>query len=488
MTGPGTAIVWFRRDLRLDDNPALQAALARGLEIVPAFIWSPEEEAPWEPGAATRWWLHHSLEALSADLLARGGSLVLRRGPAIQALMSLVRETGAQAVFWNRVHDPALVERDARIKSDLRAQAVEAHSYNSALLFEPGVVQTRLASPYTVFTPFWRACMEQPEPARPEPAPARIKSPGNLPGSNPLGSLELLPGKDWAGGLRAAWTPGEAGAARLLDAFLAGAVARYGEDRDVPSLPQTSRLSPHLHFGEVSPRRIWHAVRDASREATPEHRRNADHFLREVGWREFAHHLLFHFPATTEKPLRPQFADFPWKHDEKVIRAWQKGRTGYPIVDAGMRELWTTGWMHNRVRMVVASMLVKHLLTHWSHGARWFWDTLVDADLANNTLGWQWTAGCGADAAPYFRIFNPILQGEKFDAEGAYVRKWCPELSELPNAWIHKPFEAPSAVLAKAGVVLGRNYPEPIVDQKYGRDRALAAYDFIKRSDTATGG
>ncbi len=349
-------------------------------------------------------------------------------------------------------------------------------------------MQTRLASPYTVFTPFWRACLEQPEPARPEPAPPQIPTPGLLPPGEDLSALGLLPRTDWAGGMRGAWNPGEAGARALLGLFAEASVLRYGEDRDVPSLPQTSRLSPHLHFGEVSPRRIWHELRDRAREASPEYRRNADHFLREMGWREFAHHLLFHFPATTDKPLRPQFADFPWKHDDKVIRAWQKGGTGYPIVDAGMRELWATGWMHNRVRMVVASMLVKHLLTHWSHGARWFWDTLVDADLANNTLGWQWTAGCGADAAPYFRIFNPILQGEKFDPEGTYVRKWCPELAGLPNGWIHKPFEAPEGVLERAGVVLGGNYPRPIVDQKYGRDRALAAYDFIKRADTATGG
>lgn len=439
----GTTIVWFRLDLRLTDNPALTAAVQRGAPIIPVFIWAPEEEHPWAPGAASRWWLHHSLAALDADLRARGSRLVLRRGPSLETLRTLMRETGADVVFWNRRYEPALIARDKQIKASLPAE-----SFNSALLVEPWEMKT-----YRVFTPFWRAVLARGiRTDRIPPAPTRLPAPATWPSSLPLDALELLPKIDWAAGLRAAWKPGEAGAQEQLRRFLKSAVLEYTANRNRPDLPATSRLSPHLHFGEIGPRQIWAAV-------APKADASGWGYLRQLGWREFAHHLLYHFPHTTDRPLRPEFEQFPWQTDPDRLRAWQRGRTGYPLVDAGMRELWTTGWMHNRVRMVVASFLVKDLLIPWQEGARWFWDTLVDADLANNTLGWQWTAGCGADAAPYFRIFNPTSQAEKFDPNSDYIRRWVPE----------------------AGTPA---YPAPIVNHDEARRRALQAFEKLPRATT----
>ena len=393
-----TSLVWFRLDLRLRDNPALEAAAKLG-EIVPVFIWAPEEEGAWPPGAASRWWLHHSLKALTKDL----GSLVIRRGPSLDALRQLVKETGATSVFWNRRYEPALIARDTKVKQALLADGLKVESFNSALLFEPWEIKTGSGGPYQVFTPFYRACVakgvktETLKPLRPDVAGAK---------SLDLDDLGLLPKLDWAKGFD--WQPGEAGAHKLLKGFRD---ENYSKLRDLPATGGTSRLSPHLHFGEISPRQVWVAT-------------SHEPYRRQLIWREFAHHLLYHFPHTPEKPLRTKFESFPWVRDSKAIKAWQRGRTGFPLVDAGMRELWTTGWMHNRVRMVTASFLVKDLLISWQEGARWFWDTLVDADLANNTLGWQWVAGCGADAAPYFRIFNPASQAEKFDPDGEYIRRW----------------------------------------------------------------
>jgi deoxyribodipyrimidine photo-lyase len=479
MTAP--AIVWFRLDLRLADNPALEAAVKRGGPVIPVFIWAPDEDGDWPPGAASRWWLHQSLAALASDLETLGSRLVIRRGPSLAALRALTRETGAGAVFWNRRYEPALIARDQEVQAALRADGLEVENRNSALLFEPSAVANKAGRPFQVFTPFWRHCLALAEPAPPLPKPASLKSPARWPKSGPLAALALEPKPDWAAGLRAAWQPGEAGAAANLRRFCEVAFAHYDERRNRPDLPGTSRLSPHLHFGEIGPRQVWHGLRDRAEGrgvAAATWRRSQ--FLAEIGWREFAHHLLHHFPRTPAEPLRAGFARFPWRKNPDWLRAWQRGHTGYPIVDAGMRELWATGWMHNRARMIVASFLVKDLLLDWRAGARWFWDTLVDADLANNTLGWQWSAGCGADAAPYFRIFNPVGQGAKFDPSGDYVRRWVPELARLPAAWIHQPSVAPAEVLANAGVTLDANYPRPVVSHAIAREVALEALARIK--------
>jgi deoxyribodipyrimidine photo-lyase len=475
-----TAIVWFRIDLRLADNPALEAAMKSGAEIAPVFVWAPDEEAPWEPGAASNWWLHHSLASLDKRLKEAGSRLIIRRGPSLTTLRELAKETGATAVFWNRRYEPAVIARDQKIKEALRADGLEAESFNGALLHEPWKIANQSGKPFQVFTPYWRHCLAQADPAKPIAAPRQIPAPKKWPKSEALDELKLLPTIDWASGFREAWQPGEDGAAKNLKHFLGKGLEDYTAERNVPSVRGTSRLSPHLHFGEISPRQVWEAVRK-TREESDGGWKNAQ-YLAEIGWREFAHHLIFHFPKTPTEPLRENFREFPWRKDAKALKAWQRGLTGYPIVDAGMRELWAAGWMHNRVRMIVASFLVKDLLITWTEGARWFWDTLVDADLAQNTLGWQWTAGCGADAAPYFRIFNPVSQGEKFDPAGAYVRRWCPELAKVPDKWIHQPWTAPTSVLAEAGVRLGREYPACIISHSIARDAALEAFARVKRA------
>ena len=477
-----TSIHWFRLDLRLADNPALRAAIEHGGTVVPVFIWSPEEEAPWSPGGASNWWLHQSLAALDAQLRAAGSRLVIRRGPTLDALRGLAKETNADAVFWNRRYEPAAIARDRKVKEALTSDGLAAESFNAALLHEPWAIQNQSKKPFQVFTPFWKHCLAKPDPAEPLPAPKNILSPSKWPKSLALDELELEPKINWTDGLRAAWQPGESCATASLNRFLSKAFDDYSDQRNRPDVTGTSRLSPHLHFGEISPRQVWYGLkRMASKRGLPIERWRASQFLAEIGWREFAHHLLFHFPHTPAEPLRADFKKFPWRKDAAWLCAWQKGLTGYPIVDAGMRELWATGWMHNRVRMIVASFLVKDLLLSWTQGTRWFWDTLVDADLAQNTLGWQWTAGCGADAAPYFRVFNPISQGEKFDLQGDYVRRWCPELAKLPGEWLHKPWQAPSETLAHAGVKLGRDYPEPIVSHAIAREVALEAFAHFKK-------
>ena len=441
MTGP--TIVWLRRDLRLADNPALRAAVEAGTPVIPVFIWAPEEEAPWAPGGASRWWLHQSLEAFRESLRSRGSDLVIRRGPTCEALVKLADEAGASAIYWNRLYEPLPIARDSELKAMLREHGLEADSFPGNVLFEPWTIRNNSGGPFRVFTAFSKACLKAPPPAKSEPAPKRIHGPSVWPKSLEIAGLDLQPHIDWAGGLRETWRPGEAGAGKLAARFLKHGIDDYASERDRPDHTGTSRLSPYLHFGEISVREIWHA-------APPE----AEVFRRELLWREFAHHVLFHFPRTQDQPLRPEFARFPWRMNERLFKAWTQGRTGYPLVDAGMRELWHTGWMHNRVRMVVASFLVKHLLIPWREGAAWFWDTLVDADLANNTLGWQWAAGCGADAAPYFRIFNPAIQREKFDPDGAYIKRWIRELE--------------------------RDYPQPVVNHEEARKRALEAFEKIK--------
>lgn len=488
--GSGVAIapiiVWFRQDLRLADNPALHAAIHRGAPVLPVFIWSPAEEGEWPPGGASCCWLHHSLGSLDESLRKLGSRLILREGNSLEQLRQLIKVTGARTVFWNRRYEPAIIKRDTRIKSALTGEGLEVESFNAALLHEPWTVQNKASKPFQVFTPFWKTCLTRGEPAEPLDAPTHLPAFSKWPDSRSLAGLYLLPKIDWAKGIRAAWQPGEPGAQENLKEFVQASLGGYTAERNRPDRTGTSRLSPHLHFGEISPRQIWDAVKckaaDEPRLASPAGSTTwrDSQFLAEIGWREFAHHLIFHFPHTTREPLRPEFANFPWREDTVPLRAWQRGETGYPFVDAGLRELWTTGWMHNRVRMVVGSFLVKDLLLDWRAGAAWFWDTLVDADLASNTLGWQWVSGCGADAAPYFRVFNPVGQGEKFDPQGDYIRRWIPELAKLPAEWIHQPFAAPAPVLAAAGVQLGTTYPEPVVSHAIARNVALEAYATLK--------
>jgi deoxyribodipyrimidine photo-lyase len=480
---PSPTLVWFRLDLRLADQPALAAASQGGGPVIPVFIAAPDEEGDWPPGGASRWWLHQSLASLAASLETIGSRLILRHGPSLPTLRILARETGAQTILWTRRSEPAAIARDQQIMQALREDGVTVETSNGALLFEPSAVSNQAGRPFQVFTPFWRRCLALEEPVTPTPAPPSLPAPTRWPRSEPLASLRLQPQPDWSAGLRAAWQPGAAGAARNLRQFCEHAFADYSQDRNRPDRNGTSRLSPHLHFGEIGPRQVWHGLKQFAEKrglSTADWRQSQ--FLAEIGWREFAHHLLCHFPHTPTQPLRVEFASFPWRQNPAWLRAWQQGQTGYPIVDAGMRELWSTGWMHNRVRMIVASFLVKDLLIDWREGARWFWDTLVDADLANNTLGWQWTAGCGADAAPYFRIFNPITQGEKFDPHGNYVRRWIPELAQLPTAWIHQPWKAPPPILQTARVDLDRTYPAPIVSHTIARHVALEALAKIKRT------
>jgi deoxyribodipyrimidine photo-lyase len=486
MTPPATAIVWFRRDLRLADNPALAAAREQAERVVALYVHSPDEEGDWRPGAASNWWLHHSLAQLDASLRAKGGALVIRRGPAAPCLLALARETGAREVYWNRLYDPAIVARDTRLTAELRAAGLVCASFNAALFFEPWEIRTGQGGPYRVFTPFWKACRQQLDtlPA-PRPAPDRIAAPEPPPVSVPLDDLQLQPRIAWDSGLGSSWAPGETGALQRLESFCVSTVGRYDEGRNRPDQPWSSRLSPFLHFGEVGPRQCLAATRNALLDA-PAAGNSAESFVRELGWREFSHHLLHHYPATTDAPLDPRFEEFPWEPNAAWLDAWQHGRTGYPIVDAGMRELWSTGWMHNRVRMIVASLLTKNLRQPWLAGARWFWDTLVDASLANNTLGWQWTAGCGADAAPYFRIFNPVLQAERYDPARAYIRRWVPELARVPDSHVHRPWLASDAMLAAAGVKLGVDYPQPIVDFQASRTAALAGYARIRSRHAPT--
>lgn len=472
-------IVWMRRCLRANDNALLQAAAGSDAPIVPVYIHAPEEEQPWPPGSAARWWLRQSLEALARRLAQHHLPLVLRRGNTAAVLRELAHETGANAVYYDQRWEPALVKRDGAVTQTLARDGVAMRPVNTALLITPEELLTKQGRPYQVFTPFWQAAV-QAFPVREPAGPARLHIPDTVPAGEPWDRLftEAPPeDSDWG----AQWTPGEKGAEAALDTFLEEALAGYHRQRDIPGLRGTSRLSPHLHFGELSPHRVWHAVHEyAGLRTEGGLARGAESWVRELYWREFGHYLLHHFPFTPEAPLRRQFEEFPWADDPAALEAWQRGATGYPIVDAGMRELRATGWMHNRVRMVVASFLVKDLLLPWQQGAAWFWERLVDADLGNNTLGWQWAGGCGADAAPYFRIFNPVLQGEKFDADGAYVRAWIPEIAALPNKRIYKPWTASAQELETAGVTLGKTYPKPMVDHREARERALAAFEQVK--------
>ncbi|NYZ64236.1 cryptochrome/photolyase family protein [Luteimonas deserti] len=468
------AIVWFRNDLRLDDNPALHAALDAGLAPVCVYIHAPDEAGDWAPGAASNAWRHRALAALDASLRRRGSRLRLFHGPTLPTLRTLVETCEAEAVFWNRRYEPAIEQRDARIKRALREDGIRAESHNGALLFEPWEISTGQDGPYKVFTPFWRKALTQWRLQTPWTAPGALPEVDDGPAGVALQDLRLAAVPDWDSGFWARWTPGEAGAHEALEVFTDGALRGYRDGRDRPDQAGTSRLSPHLHFGEIAPWRVVTALDEVKRAGTAA---DIDAYVRELGWREFAHHLLHHFPETPNKDFNPRFAGFSWaRRDPRRIEAWREGRTGVPIVDAGMREMWETGWMHNRVRMIVGSWLCKHMRLHWREGARWFWDTLVDADLANNTLGWQWIAGTGADAAPYFRIFNPVTQAEKFDPKGEYIARWVPELAALPVPLRFAPWRDPARLAAAAP-----GYPpEPVVSLEAGRDAALQAYRGIR--------
>ncbi len=474
-------IVWFRQDLRLDDNPALLAAAKSGHPVLPVYILDDETPGKWAMGGASRWWLHHSLASLAASLKDRGLTLILKRGAAATVLDDLLKTSSAGAVYWNRCYEPYAIKRDTAIKSSLAARAIDVQSFNASLLCEPWTVKTKSGEPFKVFTPFWRACNEVGIDDETQPAPATLKSAKPLP-SDDLANWRLTPtDPNWAAGFANDWVPGEKSAKTRLASFLEAALKAYSDGRDRPDQANTSGLSPHLHFGEIGPRQVVRAVRAAT-ASNSELQKHGEKFLSEIGWREFSYHLLHQAPHLPDRNFKPEFDALPWLNNAGALKAWRSGKTGVPIVDAGMRQLWQTGWMHNRVRMVVASFLAKHLLIDWQHGASFFWDTLVDADLASNSASWQWVAGSGADAAPYFRVFNPVLQGEKFDPNGDYVRRFVPELAKLPNKWLHKPWEAPGDVLRAAGVKLGRDYPEPLIDLQRGRDRALAAFEKIKKA------
>ncbi|HVL56478.1 MAG TPA: deoxyribodipyrimidine photo-lyase, partial [Burkholderiaceae bacterium] len=451
--------------------PALAAAIERGRPVVPFFVHDDDEA---RAGAASRWWLHQSLAALDASLRARGSRLVLRAGSAAEAIDSLLAQTNADAVYWNRRHEPAAAARERAVATELRGRGVDCRSYNASLLAEPWTIRASGGDGYRVFTPFWRALRANDPPAPSQWLPDAIATPDRPLASEPLAS----PRSGAASGaaeFAGCWTPGEAGALDRLHAFIGSDLARYGQCRDQPAAEATSRLSAHLHFGDIGPRQVWHAAVAAAAEGRAQPS-DVERFLSELGWREFAYHLLHQFPNLAEVPVRPEFERFEWIGDAAALRTWQQGLTGYPIVDAGMRQLLQTGWMHNRVRMIAASFLTKHLRIDWRDGQSWFRQRLVDADLANNALGWQWVAGCGADAAPFFRIFNPTLQAERFDADGSYVRRWVPELRALPAPAIHAPWAARPADLAAAGIRLGADYPWPMVDHASARQQALDAY------------
>lgn len=463
-----TTIVWLRQDLRIQNNPALYHAAQNG-PVIPLYILDDETPGKWKIASAQRWLLHHALSSLQKDLKKHNIDLILKSGNPQEVIINLIKETNANAVYWNRCYEPFAIKRDTQIKKTLKSQNIETQSFNGSLLFEPTNIQNKSGSYFKVFTPFWKHCLTQPKPNQNYKVNSlnyynkKIKS-------DKLTTWKLLPTKpDWAGGFKENWNISEHAAKQLLTDFIQGKLNDYTNGRDIPSLSKTSLLSPYLHMGIISPHTIWHTIHDHIIKH-PASASAAHKFLSELGWREFSYHLLYHFPDLPEKPFQSKFANFPWKTNKKSLKAWQQGHTGYPIVDAGMRQLWHTGYMHNRVRMIAASFLIKHLLIHWHEGQDWFWDTLLDADLANNAASWQWVAGSGADAAPYFRIFNPILQGKKFDPDGTYVKQWIPELKNCPTKHIHEPWNANTKL----------NYPPPIIDHTLARNRALNALKTIK--------
>ncbi|MDX2473513.1 MAG: deoxyribodipyrimidine photo-lyase [Candidatus Krumholzibacteria bacterium] len=468
-------IVWFRRDLRLLDNPALSHACQSGRPVVPVFVLEDWLLAagPEGLGAASRWWLHQQLADLAQNLAAKGLPLILRRGPAGSVLAELAGQCGAREVVWNRLHEPETVRQDSLTADHLHQAGLETQAFADGLMAEPGCLLTGSETPFQVFTPFYRKFRQTHHVAEPLASPTSWKPFPETLDSLDLPALGLEPKHSWAEGLKNQWPVGEEAARQRWEKFRASGLQKYVQQRDIPGCEGTSRLSCDLHFGAISVKHLWHQGLRGSGAA-------AEDFLRQLVWREFAHHLLHHYPHTTTENLRPSFANFAWDGDPALLQAWQRGQTGYPLVDAGMRQLWTTGWMHNRVRMVVASFLVKHLLLPWQWGAAFFQETLVDYDCANNTFGWQWSAGCGADAAPFFRIFNPTLQSRKFDPEGQYIRRWVPELKDLPAKILHDPASTSAGLLKNWDFELGRDYPHPVVDHKQARQRALDSYRLMR--------
>lgn len=467
--------MWFRQDLRLKDNPAFTQACKVG-EVIPIYIRDESLSHNTAPGSASNWWLHHSLTALNASL---EGALQIFSGNAGEVLKLICKHYGVNSVYWNRCYEPEVIARDSVIKTDLQSIGIQALSTNGSLLWEPMSVLKKDGTPYRVFTPYYKyGCSQVKEPRFVVGKPKSVTLQNVAPIGDTIASLKLLPSKGWDSEFYTSWQPGEAGAGQRLQEFINNALSNYKEHRNVPSIEGTSKLSPSLHFGEISPNQVWYAIKGATNTSN---RANAEVFLSEIGWREFSYYLLFHFPNLITENFNSKFNGFKWLNEAPKFKAWKIGATGVPIIDAGMRELWRTGYMHNRVRMIVGSFLVKNLLIDWRKGERWFWDCLVDADQASNTASWQWVAGSGADAAPYFRVFNPVLQGEKFDATGEYVKRYCPELGNLASKYIHKPWEAPRDILAEAGVELGSDYPHPIVDLKVSRQRALERYAELKK-------
>ena len=457
----------------MSDNPALSAATRHG-KVLPVYILDDENAGDYAMGSASRWWLHHSLSALNASL---GGALSVYRGNAVEVLPELVNRQRVRTVCWNRCYEPWRTARDAKIKACLQTQGIDVISMNGSLLWEPWTIKKDDGSPYRVFTPFYRkGCLRAPPPRAPLPEPVNAQYHRDKTQTPGLSELALLPTIRWDQQLEPHWEIGEAGAQERLQQFIDTGLAHYKDGRNLPARPYVSRLSPHLHFGEISPNQLWHTLRGLSDD------RHVEHFCSELGWREFSCNLLYHNPGLPEQNLQQKFDAFPWEDNEAALRAWQQGATGVPMVDAGMRELWQTGYMHNRVRMIVGSFLVKNLRLHWRHGERWFWDTLADADLANNSASWQWIAGCGADAAPYFRIFNPVTQGQKFDPEGAYTRRFVPELASLPDQYLFNPWAAPEHILQQAGIRLGHDYPQPLVDLQRSREAALATFRSLRHA------
>lgn len=477
LTKSSTAIVWIRNDFRLHDNQALSNA-SRFQRMLPVFIHDPNDSNPWQPGAASKWWLHHGLESFQKQLRRLGSDLVICKGAPHTELAKLAAETGAAEVLWNRSYNPTEAPTVAAVVNALKETGVTSTGCFGSLLCPPEDLLKKDGTPYQVYTPFWRNFVAKYQPMKVD-APRKLPPPPSEAGrlGVDIDELLFLPKIPWYATFSDWWRPGESPANRRLEEFLADGLGRYGTARDLPSEAGTSRLSPYLHFGEIHPQRVLWRIYEKFGDLKNITNPNIQQFAKEIVWREFSYHLLQHFPNTPTEPLKSSFKKFPWRRNERLFTAWTKGQTGYPIVDAGMRQLWATGWLHNRVRMIAGSFLVKHLGIPWQDGAKWFWDTLVDADLASNTQGWQWTAGCGADAQPFFRIFNPITQGEKFDARGAYAAKWCPELAKVPAKWIYRPWQAPKSELAKAGVILGDHYPKPIVDHDQARKSALEKYE-----------
>ncbi|MGB7206538.1 MAG: deoxyribodipyrimidine photo-lyase [Anderseniella sp.] len=475
------AILWFTNDLRMSDNAALTRAVESGRPILPVFILDDQVAGKFAMGGASRWWLMHSLEMLGASIKSLHGMLVLKRGASLQVLTSLIEETGAEALYFSRNHAPWSAELEKSVFDLCAGKGVECKRFSGFLLHEPEAIKTGSDTPYKVYTPFSRNCFDNSPARAPRATPQDINFYKGAITSDELVDWQLYSARpDWASGFGERWQPGEAGAHNKLERFISQAIKNYHDARDIPGTFGTSRLSPHLHFGEISPLQCWHAARHAMDNTQQSMDAGGHTFLKELLWREFSYHLLHYWPDLPEKAFKPEFQEFPWRENGEFLEAWQKGQTGYPIVDAGMRELWATGWMHNRVRMIVASFLIKNLNIPWQSGERWFWDTLVDADIGSNSASWQWVAGCGADAAPFFRIFNPVLQGERFDPEGNYVRTWVPEIAKLPTRLVHKPWEAPALVLKEAGIELGKTYPTAMVDLYATRDQALAAYKSIR--------